>query len=886
MISTGTETASMQSGGAAPVDAAADERVPELYLLEEHALPPPSLWQLEASARMVASSGASIVETSAAEYAYALLSPLIEIDPTDRHLFTVRVRRHDGNVSCGILAADGSTWLCIQSHPYPHPEMAFRLYLDAAPGEKRDVRIVISNHRPGAAAPSRFEALSASHASWAPAPGAAPAPARGEGDVVGREAWGWKSAVKSLLERWTGEKNSRAEQALRRWHSLLTGRAGAEARASIVTADGLPLSEMPHQGWNLGYSSAGEVIAVGSEVRDVAPGDLVACAGAGMANHAEFVSVPVNLVARLPASVDCRAGCSATVGAIALQGVRRAELQLGDKVVVIGLGLIGQLTAQLAKAGGARVYGFDLDAERVARARARAIDDGTAVEAEIVSLVRRVTGGHGADAVILTAASKSDGPINLAMRLARRRGRVVVSGDVDLHPHRQDFYQKEIDLRMATSYGPGRYDATYELEGRDYPFPYVRWTARRNLESFLDLVASGAVDVTGLIDAEFPVAQAPGAYRELMQIGRRPLAVLLSYPDDGAAPLRDAMGRPAPFAHRATALELKGGLPLREGARNVVLVGAGAFAQSMLAPRLLEQPELFQIYGVVSRRGVPGSNFARTLGVGRIASELDPFLADPAVDAVVIATRHNEHAGQALRALEAGKHVFVEKPLAITREQLEELTSGIDRLVAAERPVLLVGFNRRFSPAVSKLREALASRRGPMMLSYRVNAGFIPADHWVQGPEGGGRNLGEACHMYDVLRSLTGAPVIGVRAAGIGERPAGTLGNDNFIATIEYADGSIAQLTYTALGPGAGFPKERLEVFAEGAAFVLDDYCRLSQTGRSEPLWEGSVDKGHAEEMRRFGEALRKGDGDPIPLDEILETTALALRIEELIHGR
>ncbi|MCE9590362.1 MAG: bi-domain-containing oxidoreductase [Planctomycetes bacterium] len=868
LISTGTETASMTPGTAGP---SGEKKPSTLYAMRPNALPATSQWPLETGSTIDETGGRRVIRSGEASYAYAVGSPVITLSGDSRHVITVRARLHEGNVSCGLLAADGSAWLAMQSFPYPMPELAFSLYIDVPPGGDIKARIVISNNRPGVTQPSRFEALDATHVSWVATRDALPEPPADGTDDDG--ARGLKGTVKQLIQKWAGEKDSRTEKWLREWYRYLSGKPGA-AMPGLVPAEGLPVNEMSHQGWSLGYSCAGEVVAIGAGVKEFAVGDRVACAGEG-ASHGEFACVPVNLAAKLPDGVDFRAGASATVGAIAMQGVRRAELALGERVVVIGMGLIGQITGQLCKAAGCRVIGFDLAADRVQAAIGRAIDEGAATDDAVHALVRRLTDGHGADAVIITAATKSDAPINLAMKLARRRGRVVISGDVDIHPERRDFYRKEIDLRMATSYGPGRYDPAYEEEGRDYPLAYARWTSKRNMESYLELIAAGKVDFLSLVEAEFTIDDAPSAYEKLLGAGRKPLAVLLHYPEEAtqAIDVRGSSSRSA---------ELVGGIPVRDGPINFVLVGAGAFGQSMLVPKMLAHADLFQFYGVVSRHGTQGSNFARSLGVSRIASELTPFLEDPKVHMLVIATRHHEHTGQALAGLAAGKHVFVEKPLGITWEQLHGFVEGYEKI--AKPPSLLVGFNRRFSPAVARLRAALAGRRGPLMMNYRMNAGYVPLDSWLQGEHGGGRNIGEACHMYDVFRGLAGAPVEHVHAQPLGHRPADRLANDNFIVTLRYADGSVATLTYTALGPREGLPKERLEVFCDGQAYVMDDYVRLIKAGDGAPLWEGAVDKGHAEELLQFGRAIADGKPSPISVEEILETTALALKIEESLR--
>ncbi|MEN9783057.1 MAG: oxidoreductase, partial [Pseudomonadota bacterium] len=641
--------------------------------------------------------------------------------------------------------------------------------------------------------------------------------------------------------------------------------------------NGLPQSELDDQGWNVGYSLAGEVVAVGAGVTDLAAGDLVACAGAGKANHADYVSVPRNLVCRLPVGCDLKLAATTTVGTIALQGVRRAAPLLGETVCVIGLGLIGQITAQLLRANGVKVIGLDLDPQRVAKALALGMDAGASTTGEYQLLVRDLTGGRGADRVLITAAAKSDAVINLAMDVARAKGRVVIVGDVGLNVKRDIFYRKEIDLLMSTSYGPGRYDRGYEEEGRDYPFAHVRWTLNRNMQAYLDLIATGRVNIAALIERVIPVTDAPVAYRELADSDSAalPLGVLLQYPDDT---------RQLPDTADATRIHIRGHRKPPGGVTRYALVGAGAFGTAMLVPQMAKRKDLFFLGGIVSRNTAAAGNFARQNQIEVLTTELDDILKDPGFDLVVIATRHHEHADQVVRCLQAGKHVFVEKPLALNWNELDRVIACYESL--SEKPLLMVGFNRRFSPAIQTLRSAVSSRRSPLIMNYRLNGGYIPLDSWVQGTQGGGRNIGEACHMYDVFRSLSGAPAVSVNAEAIDPRDLPYLRNDNFCATIRYADGSIGNLVYTALGPKTGLPKERLEVFCDGEAYVLDDYRSLMRASDTQLLWQdNNVDKGHFEQLSRFGKAIAEGEDSPIPFEELMETSALALHVEDLLHG-
>jgi predicted dehydrogenase/threonine dehydrogenase-like Zn-dependent dehydrogenase len=644
------------------------------------------------------------------------------------------------------------------------------------------------------------------------------------------------------------------------------GDAGAAAPAT---------SDRNAQGWAIGYSVAGEVVAVGDGIADLSPGDLVAAAGAGQANHADYVSVPRNLVCRVPAGCDLKDAASATIGAIALQGVRRAAPQLRDRVCVIGLGLIGQITAQLLKAAGCRVISLDLDTERVRRALALGLHSGASETDAFKQMVRDLTEGHGADCTIMTAATKSNAVINLAMEITRPKGRVVIVGDVGLNVDRAVFYRKEIDLLMSTSYGPGRYDPAYEIEGHDYPYGHVRWTLNRNMQAYLEMVSGSQVVVGPLIDRVVRVDEAPAAYDQLAKAeGVLPLGVLIHYPDEQDQDEGTEPGRVTIGGHR------KGG-PSRI---NYALVGAGAFGTGMLVPQMRKRDDRYFMRGVVSR-SAQGSNFARDNQVEILTSDLDAVLKDPEFHLVVIATRHGDHAEQVVRSIEAGKHVFVEKPLAISWEGLERIVSAHSN--AADAPLVMVGFNRRFSPAVQLLKERLAGRRSPLMIQYRLNAGYIPLDHWVHGADGGGRNIGEACHMYDVFRFLAGAPARSVEATAIDPGSLPYSRNDNFSATVGYEDGSVANLVYTALGPKAGLGKEHITVFCDGEAFVVDDFRKLTKASDGSVLWQsGEADKGHFEELSRFGDAIAASGPAPIPFDELVETSAVALHVEDCLFGR
>jgi predicted dehydrogenase/threonine dehydrogenase-like Zn-dependent dehydrogenase len=618
----------------------------------------------------------------------------------------------------------------------------------------------------------------------------------------------------------------------------------------------------------MGYSAAGTVMEVGDGVIDLRQGDRVACAGAGLANHAEVVRVPRNLVVPVPESLTLQDASTVTLGAIALQGVRRAEPTLGETFVVIGLGIIGQLTAQLLRANGCRVIGTDLDMHRVAAATELGMDIGIAPgETEIQDVVG-LTDGIGADGVIITAAAPTDDIVSTAFRMCRKKGRVVLVGDVGLALNRSDFYEKELDFLISTSYGPGRYDRRYEEAGLDYPVGYVRWTENRNMAEYLRQLADGRVRVGPLISRTFPVTDSAEAYASLSGSETRPIAAVLAYPVADPAPSRVVMNPTS--------------IPGRSGVVRVALVGAGGYAKAVHLPTIEAEPELLTLRAIVSRTGPNAVSAGQRYGATYATTEFERVLEDRDVDLVVIATRHDLHAPMTIAALEAGKHVLVEKPLALTQEELDRITSFFERPATSGAPILLTGFNRRFSPYARRLAEAFATRTSPMVMTYRMNAGYLPDDHWVHTAQGGGRNLGEASHIYDLFTFMTGARVASVQAASID--PGGRyLRADNFVATAKFEDGSVATLTYTALG-SADHPKEQLEVFCEGRVAVLDDYRRLEIRGSKTPAFKTpQQDKGQREELKALAVAIRSGGPWPSPLWQQVQAMEIAFAVEPFL---
>ena len=582
-----------------------------------------------------------------------------------------------------------------------------------------------------------------------------------------------------------------------------------------------------------GYSASGAVIEVGTGVTRFAVGDRVACAGVGHANHAEFIAVPENLTVKIPGDLSMREAAFVTLGAIALQGVRRAEPTLGETIVVAGSGLIGLLTAQLLRANGCTVIATDLSNERLALAKTLGVEHTVnARDADPVKAVAAITGGLGADAVVLCATARSSEPINQAFKMCRERGRVVIVGAVGMELERADFYSKEIDLRMSRSYGPGRYDRRFEEQGYDYPPAYVRWTETRNMAAFLDAVAAGRVNVAALISAEHSIENAQMAYDDLLKGGSAKIGVLLKYPEQKF----DVAARTYRLNRSAASVQ--------PSAFSLALVGAGTFAKLMHVPNLKALGVRVPV--VVSGSGVSARQVAEMLNAERATSEYDSVLADPSVQAVLISTRHNLHAAQSIAAAQAGKHIFVEKPLGLT---IGECRAVLDAVEAAG-VVCAVGFNRRFSPYAIAAKNALASAAGPKQIVCRVNAGPLPKTHWLLDPaEGGGRLIGEGCHFFDLMAWLAGSVPESVTAQRIGDSV------DDVSAAVRFADGSVGTLIYTGLGDPR-YPKERIEIFVGGGVAVIDDFRAVEFSGLPGKGAKGAQDKGHKAALANFVSAV------------------------------
>ena len=690
----------------------------------------------------------------------------------------------------------------------------------------------------------------------------------------------------------------------------------------------------------LGYACAGRILSVGRRVTDLAPGQSVACAGADYAHHAEIVAVPCNLVAPIPPGVDFEAAAFTTLGAIAMQGLRRAELAFGETVVVLGLGLLGLLAVQIARAAGYRVVGVDIDDERIALARQ--LGAGAALNSttqDIPAQLHAMTDGFGADAVVIYAATPSSEPVNMAFDLCRQRGRVVAVGAFGMDLDRERMYRKELDFVMSTSYGPGRYDSLYEEQGVDYPIGHVRWTENRNMQAFLQLLASNQVDVRPMVSRRFPIERAPEAYALLegegadvdhtsadnaipiahrapettpLESDARPLALVLTY---------EPVSEPLPTDVKQPTTRVQIPVPDNQPI-GVAIVGAGSFVRSVHLPALRDQSPDYRIAAIVTAHGEKAAAIARQYDAPLATTDYRQALAAPGTHLALIGTRHHLHAPMVLDALAAGLPVLCEKPLCLTPDQLEEIRAAV---VETGLPVW-VGFNRRYSPLSIVLKQALhdpehthatvadageaAPPHGarPALITYRVNAGFLPADHWTQVPDvGGGRLVGEGCHFFDFFHFLLdrpGAPVTPVDVSASLIPPGeGAAARDNFIVTTRFDDGSVASLIYTALGHPA-LAKERIEVHTAGVSLILDDFVLLqahgaalhSQTApfrwralpgasRGNSIRLRKQDKGIAQQWREIARALRGHPSQAIPFDAVHRAMTLTFRAEAALRG-
>ena len=620
----------------------------------------------------------------------------------------------------------------------------------------------------------------------------------------------------------------------------------------------------------LGYSCAGEVIDVASDVKGLAVGDLVACAGVGYASHAEIVSVPANLCVKLPHGADLKMAAYNTLGAIALQGIRQADLRFGETCAVIGLGLLGQLTCLLLRASGIKVIGIDIDPHMVETAIKHCADLAFARDDNgVAEKIDEFTGGIGVDGVIITAATHSADPINVAGRIARKKGKVVIVGNVptgfDRDPH---YYRKELEVRMSCSYGPGRYDLNYEEKGIDYPAGYVRWTENRNMQAFQEAIHSGKIDINYLTTHTFDLDKAADAYNLILSKSEPFLGILIKY---------DLQNKPL-------TRKIITNIGRTTGKVAISCVGAGSYAMSHLLPNIPKDLEVV-FKGVLTSSGTSSRTVADKFKFEFCTSDESDIFNNSGTNTVFIATRHNSHAPYVTKALKAGKNVFVEKPLCLTEAELEEIDQIYQQPTAnSQPPLLMVGFNRRFSPLIEILKEKIGT--GPMAMLYRINAGAIPAESWIQDKEiGGGRIIGEVCHFVDLLTHINGSLPDRVFASAVPDS-AGL--QDTLAINLSFSNGSVGTISYYANG-SKSLAKEYLEIYRAGTTAIVKDFKELEFYGSGAPYQKKLLNqnKGQEKMVRAFVEAVRGGKGNPVDYADIYAVTMATFKIiESLKFGK
>lgn len=610
----------------------------------------------------------------------------------------------------------------------------------------------------------------------------------------------------------------------------------------------------------LGYSSAGVVLASMDDSGKFQPGDLVACAGLGYASHAEVVTVPQNLVAKVPEGVDLEDASYTTLGAIALQGIRQADPKLGDNVCVIGLGLLGQITCQILRANGCSVFGIDVSPEMVKLSNElKGVKAYLRNDPNLMANAEKLSHGHGFDSVIITAGGKTNDPVELSGQLLRKKGAVIVVGAVKMDiPRDPDFYQKELELKLSCSYGPGRYDVKYEEEGVDYPYGYVRWTEQRNMEAFLQLLADQAINLKKLTTHLFDIDEAVKAYDLVLGKTKESfVGILIKYPGK--------------IAESPRVISLS---PVKQSKTKIGFIGAGSFAQSYLIPTA---GSLGSLDTVVTRNGMNAKNVAQKFGFSTASTDPDVVTGHPDINTVFIATQHDTHARYAIECLKKKKSVFVEKPLAMNADELDQVMKAYHE---ADNPALMVGFNRRFADISVRAKEEFSSLEGPLLMNFRVNAGFIPRDHWTQTAAGGGRIVGEICHFIDLMQFFTDADPVSVFADSIDAGSDKVKNDDNININLKFSNGSLGNLVYTANGDKA-LPKERFEIFGGNTVFVVNDFRggTLYRDNKAKAI--KSSGKGHKQEVHRFISALQQGEAMPISFRSMCLTTLTSFKIQE-----
>ena len=666
---------------------------------------------------------------------------------------------------------------------------------------------------------------------------------------AGTEMMAYKGANKSMLQR-AFDNPGQVKQVI-----------DIAMQQGLKKALGKVESSMDKLG-SSGYSVAGEVVEVGAGVTEFKVGDLVSAGGAGLALHAEYVVVPKNLVVHVPEGLDLKYASMGTVGSIAMHGVRRADLRLGEYGVVVGCGLMGLLAIQMMKASGVKVACTDVNPSRLKLAKELGADKIiNSADEDPVLAVRNWTGGYGADAVLFTAATRSSEPLSQSFKMCRKKGKVVLLGVSGMEIDRGDMYKDEIDFIISTSYGPGRYDPEYESKGVEYPYAYVRWTENRNIYSFLELIKDSKINIEKIAPVVYPVDKAGEAFEGVKNDPGKHIITILDY----------GIGE---SGQRSKEVVISQQRKVDKNIVTIGLIGAGSFAVSTLLPIIAAHPEKFRLKTIVNRSGDKALNAARQFKAEKCSSDQNDIFNDPEIDLVMICTRHNNHADLVLKGLQAGKHVYTEKPLAISLEQLDSIKAFYKENEGKNVPALMVGFNRRFSKAANEIKRLLDKRTAPAFIRYRMNAGFVPADAWVHGD--GGRIIGEGCHLVDLMQYLMGCEVVDANAAHFKPKAGIYLSEDNRFLTLEFEDGSVAEIEYFSCGNKA-LPKEYMEVHWENKSIVMDDYKLLTGYGVKVNSCKSAISqKGHEEEWLALYDSLMKGIA-PIALDSLFKTTEISI---------
>ena len=623
----------------------------------------------------------------------------------------------------------------------------------------------------------------------------------------------------------------------------------------------------------IGYSLSGIVVGIGKNVKGYSIGDRVTASGAGIANHAEIVDVPINLVAKMPINLAFDKASTVTLGAIAMQGVRRTDLRMGEIAVVIGCGILGLLSLQMLTASGVRVAAVDLDESRLKLAADLGAElTINPLNEDSVLAINNWSGGHGADAIVFTAATASSEPLSDSFKMCRKKGKVILVGVVGMNIKRGDMYKNELDLLISTSYGPGRYDREYEDKGLEYPYAYVRWTENRNFSEYLRMVDNGSINLDPIISSKYDIKDANEAFNSLKNTENKPLMVLLRYGEPNFESI-----------HRFTSdskVEIANTGIKKDGVVNFAVVGAGSFASNMHLPNLQKYTNKFNAYAICDRTGSRASNVAKLFGANVATSEYDDIIKDPNIDLVIITTQHDSHAPYALEALKAGKHVMVEKPLAVKQSELDKIKEFYNNDFS-NKPILFVGFNRRFSKYAREIKKHTEKRINPVFIRYRMNGGYIPLDSWIH--DHGGRIVGEACHLIDLMTYFTESKIVNIHSESLTPANEKFSEDDNKSIVLKYEDGSVCEIGYFAVG-SKSFPKEYMEVHFDEKTIVLNDYKSLEGYGvKIKAHTEKHSQKGQKEEILELYNSITLHSNHwPIEFWDMVQTTEATFQIMNL----